>query len=183
MSFYNYLVDYTLVDNGTITEPVTLAEAKNYCRISTNADDSLVTMLITEAREAIERATGLCLTSKLVGVWFNNPSGNFSMPFGPMDKTTFKLYDIQTGNEILAANYSLNGDQFPTLTYPIWNGLRATYTSGMVTIPKDLKTAILDQIDFDYENRGADIEKYDQTGVCQKAWRACQRYTRVSPIL
>jgi len=41
----------------------------------------------------------------------------------------------------------------------------------------------LDQIDFDYENRGADVERYDQTGVCQKAWRACQRYTRTSPIL
>lgn len=183
MSFYNYLVDYTLVDYGTITEPVTLAEAKNYCRVSTNADDALITDLITEAREAIERATGLCLTPKSVSVWFNNPSGNFNLPFGPMDVTTFKLYDTSTGNEILPANYFLLGGEFPTLQYPIWNQLKATYRSSMASVPKDLKTAILDQIDFDYENRGADIEKYDQTGVCQKAWRACQRYTRVSPIL
>jgi uncharacterized phiE125 gp8 family phage protein len=183
MSFYNYLVDYTLVDDGTITEPVTLAEAKNYCRVSTDADNDLITMLITEAREAIERATGLCLTNKLVAIWFNNPSGNINMPFGPMKAGSFKLYDTTTGNEILPANYSLVGDQFPSLTFPIWNQLKATYRSGMDSVPKDLKTAILDQIDFDYENRGADIEKYDQTGVCQKAWRACQRYTRVSPIL
>jgi uncharacterized phiE125 gp8 family phage protein len=183
MSFYNYLVDYTLVDNGTITEPVTLAEAKNYCRVSTTADDSLITILITQAREAIEKATGLCLTSKLVSVWFNNPAGNLEMPFGPMDPTTFKLYDLNTGNEVLAANYFLTGDKFPSLNFPIWNKLKATYTSGYSTVPKDLKVAILDQIDFDYENRGADVERYDQTGVCQKAWRACQRYTRVSPIL
>jgi hypothetical protein len=183
MSFYNYLVDYSLVDNGTITEPVTLAEAKNYCRVSTNADDDLITDLITQSREAIEKATGLCLTSKNVTIWFNNPAGNIQMPFGPMNSTTFKLYDTNTGNEILAANYFLTGDKYPSLEFPIWNKLKATYTSGFTTVPKDLKVAILDQIDFDYENRGADIERYDTYAVCQKAWRACQRYTRTSPIL
>jgi uncharacterized phiE125 gp8 family phage protein len=183
MSFYNYLVDYTLVDNGTITEPVTLSEAKNYCRVSTTADDSLITDLITQAREAIEKATGLCLTSKLVSVWLNNPGGNVEMPFGPMDKTTFKLYDTNNGSEIVAANYNLVGDHYPSLVFPTWNRLKATYTSGFSSVPKDLKIAILDQIDFDYENRGADIERYDTYAICQKSWRACQRYTRVSPIL
>ena len=183
MSFYNYLIDYSQVDNGTIVEPVTLAEAKNYCRVTTTADDDLITMLITEARQAIEKATGLSLTSKNITIWFSNPSSNFSMPFGPMDKTTFKLYDDTNGNEILPANYRLVGGEHPSLFEPIWNQLRATYTSGMASVPKELKTAILDQIDFDYENRGADVERYDSYAVCQKAWRACQRYTRVSPIL
>lgn len=183
MSFYNVLIDFKLVDNGTITEPVTLAEAKNYCRVTTNADDALITDLITESREAVEKATGLCLTSKLVSVWFNNPSGNFNLPFGPMDQTTFKLYDTANGTEVLPTNLHLIGDEYPVLQYPIWNQLKATYTSGMVTIPKELKVAILDQINFDYENRGADVEHYDSYAVCQKTWRACQRYTRTSPIL
>jgi uncharacterized phiE125 gp8 family phage protein len=183
MSFYNYLISYQLADNGAITEPVTLAEAKNYCRVTTNADDNLITDLITQAREAVEKATGLCITSKNVTIWFNNPASNFTIPYGPMDKTTFRLYDDINNTEVLAANYRLIGDKYPSLTFPIWNQLRATYTSAMSSVPKDLKTAILDQIDFDYENRGADVERYDQTGVCQKAWRACQRYTRISPIL
>lgn len=183
MSFYNYLISYQLEDNGTITEPVTLAEAKNYCRVTTNADDALITDLITQSRESVEKATGLCITSKLVSIWFNNPSGFFTIPYGPMDITTFKLYDNVTGLEILPINYRLVGDKYPSLYQPIWNQMKATYTSGMASVPKDLKTAILDQIDFDYENRGADVERYDQTGVCQKAWRACQRYTRISPIL
>jgi len=183
MSFYNYLVDYTLTDNGTITEPVTLTEAKNYCRVSTNADDALITDLITQAREAVEKATGLCLTSKNVTIFFNNPAGGLEMPFGPMDKTTFHLYDNNNGTEIYNTTYSLVGDHYPCLRYPTWANLKATYTSAFSPVPKDLKTAILDQIDFDYENRGADVERYDQTGVCQKAWRACQRYTRTSPIL
>jgi len=183
MSFYNYLIDYTLTDNGTITEPVTLAEAKNYSRVSTNADDSLITDLITQAREAVEKATGLCLTSKNVVAFFNNPTGGIEMPFGPMDKTTFHLYDNNTGVEILPATYSLVGDHYPSLRYPNWANLKATYTSAYNPIPKDLKTAILDQIDYDYENRGADIERYDTSGICPKVWRACQRYTRTSPIL
>ena len=93
MSFYNYLSSYQAVNNGSITEPVTLSEAKNYCRVSGSSDDALITDLITEAREAIEKATGLSITSKNVSIWFNNPSGNFAMPFGPLDKTTFHLYD------------------------------------------------------------------------------------------
>jgi hypothetical protein len=182
MSFYNYVRDYTLTDNGTITEPVTLAEAKNYCRVSTNADDSLITDLITEARQAIEKATGLCLTPKNVQVWFDNPAGDIQFPWGPIDPTTFKLYN-QDGGEILVGFYKLLGGQYPSLYQPTYTMMYATYSSGFASVPKDLKTAILDQIDFDYENRGADVERYDQTGVCQKAWRACQRYTRTSPIL
>ncbi len=43
----------------------------------------------------------------------------------------------------------------------------------------DLKVAILDQVSYDYENRGLDSD----TGICNKSWKACQRWTRVSPIL
>lgn len=180
---YNYLIDYILLDDGEITEPVTVEEAKNYCRVTTNADDQLISDMITEAREAVEIATGLSLTNKLVEIWFNNGSGNFSIPYGPMKVDSFKLYDLQTGNEITSQYYKLIGFAHPSLYFPNWTQLRATYRAGMDTIPKDLKIAILDQIDYDYENRGADIERYDQSGVCQKTWRACQRYTRVSPIL
>ena len=181
MSFYNYLIDYSLEYSGTVVEPVTLAEAKNYCRVSTNQDDALITDLITQAREAIEKATGLCIVPRIVNIWFNNPSGGFQLPYGPI--TYFMGLQDQNNNSVSEDNYNLRGGQYPSLVYPIWNGLSATYQSGFDCVPKDLKIAILDQIDFDYENRGADIERYDQTGVCQKAWRACQRYTRTSPIL
>jgi uncharacterized phiE125 gp8 family phage protein len=183
MSFYNYLIDFTLTNVGTPTEPVTLAEAKNYCRVTTSADDALITDLITEAREAVEKATGTCLVQKTVKVWFNNPATNYNLPYGPMDQATFKLYDNVNSTEVLPANYRLVGGQYPSLNFPNWNQLRAEYTSGFASIPKELKIAIMDQINFDYENRGADIEHYDSYAVCEKTWRACQRYTRTSPIL
>jgi len=181
MSFYNYLIDYTLEYNGQIVEPVTLAEAKNYCRVSTNADDALITDLITQAREAVERATGLCLVPRTVTTWFNNTGGGFNLPWGPM--TYFLGLVSEDDMGIVNGQFKIIGGQYPKVLYPAYSNLKATYQSGFDCVPKDLKIAILDQIDFDYENRGADVERYDQTGVCQKAWRACQRYTRTSPIL
>ena len=53
------------------TEPVTLQEAKDYMRISSNAEDSLIEELITSARERIEKFTGLSLGEKtLRAYWF-----------------------------------------------------------------------------------------------------------------
>jgi len=181
MSFYNYLIDHTEEPLTPITEPVTLAEAKNYCRVTTSVDDALITDLITQARESVEKATQLCLIPKTVTVWFNNTGGQFNFPYGPI--SFFLSLQTSDSNEINVGNYQLIGGPFPRLIFPAFSNMKATYQSGYDCVPKDLKTAILDQIDFDYENRGADIERYDQTGVCQKAWRACQRYTRTSPIL
>ena len=179
MAYTNYLNDFTATPNAPITEPVTVSEAKAYCRVTGSAEDSLFSILITQAREAIEMATGLNLVPKAMIVYFNNLGGNFEMPFGPVT-ASFRLYDMeQDALEIEAADYQLIGDDFPKLSYPKYQNLKATYTSGYTTIPTDLKIAILEQVSYDYENRGLDSD----TGICNKSWKACQRWTRVSPIL
>lgn len=179
MAYSNYINDFVSSPTLPITEPVTVSEAKAYCRVTGSAEDSLFTMLITQAREAIEMATGLNLVPKSMIVYFNNVSGNFEMPFGPYN-ASFRLYDMnQDGLEIEAADYQLIGDDFIKLSYPKYENLKATYTSGYATVPTDLKVAILDQVSYDYENRGLDSD----TGICNKTWKACQRWTRVSPIL
>jgi uncharacterized phiE125 gp8 family phage protein len=179
MAYSNYINDFTATPTAPITEPVTLAEAKAYCRVSTSTEDTLFSTLITQAREAIEMATGLNLVPKAMVIYFNNIGGNFEMPFGPVT-ASFKLYDMeQDALEITGTDYQLIGDKFPKLVYPKYANLKATYTSGYTTVPTDLKVAILDQVSYDYENRGLDAD----TGICNKSWKACQRWTRVSPIL
>lgn len=176
MGYYNFITDYLFQDTIPIVEPVTLAEAKNYCRVTTSADDALIELMITQAREAMEKATGLSLIPRQVEVWFNNTASNFELPFGPV--TYFMQLIDEQGNYIDAADYKLIGGQFPKLQYPKYINLTASYLAGGCC-PKDLKLAILDQVSYDYENRGLDAN----TGICEKAWRACQRNTRISPLL
>ena len=182
MSFYNYLIDYTLTETAPVTEPVTLTEAKNYCRVTTTADDTLITTMITEARQVIEKVAGLSLVPKTAVVYFKNSGGNFSLPYGPI-KTISELYDIRGTQVVAPSQYLLVGTQYPTLVYPTYELLRATYTTGFDVVPNDLKIAILDQVNYSYENRGVDSFHYDNMGICEKAMRACQRWSRVSPIL
>ena len=134
MSFYNYVRDYKLIDQGTVVEPVTLAEAKNYCRVSTDADNDLITDLITQARQAIEKATGLCIIKKSVQVWFDNPAGDISLPWGPMDPTSFSLYN-QDNTEITASNYRLLGGQYPSLYQPTYTMMYACSRAQLLNLP------------------------------------------------
>jgi hypothetical protein len=46
------------------SEPVALADAKNYCKIFTTTDDTLVGSLITAARVYVENCTGLLLAPR-----------------------------------------------------------------------------------------------------------------------
>lgn len=177
MAYSNYIIDFTLTPTGTIVEPVTLAEAKNYCRVTTTADDTQIELMIKSAREAIEVATGLSLIPKGAVVWFTNFDGKFELPYGPV--VSFTSLITEAGTTLDAEGYTLVGGQFPKLQRPTYANLKATYTVGYTTVPSDLKLAILDQVSYDYENRGLDAN----TGICEKSWKACQRHTRISPIL
>lgn len=180
MAYSNYINDFSAVPIAPVVEPVTVAEAKAYCRVTTDAENDLFTILIKSAREAVEVATGLSLIPKDITTYFNNISGNFDIPFGPIDASTFELFDMeQDALEITGTDLQLIGDEFPKLVYPRYANLKATYEAGYTTIPTDLKLAILDQVSYDYENRGLDAD----TGICNKTWKACQRWTRISPIL
>ena len=68
MSYSNFIIDFTLTDEAPVTEPVTLAEAKLYCRVTNTADDDQIEMMITQAREAVEVGTGLSLIPKNASV-------------------------------------------------------------------------------------------------------------------
>ena len=175
---YNFIIDYTQEDLGEITEPVTIEEAKQYCRVSNSVEDDLFAELITQSREAIEKATGLSITPKTITLWFTNAAGNYQLPFGPM--TDFISLTDQNGNVVDEGVYKLIGGQFPNLQYPNYVNMTAVYETGMTSVPKEIKIAMLDQINYGYENRGMDV---NDMGICEKTWRVCQRWTRTSPIL
>jgi hypothetical protein len=177
MAYSNFIIDFTLTDTAPVTEPVTLAEAKLYCRVTNSVDDNQISLMIKQAREAVEVDTGLSLIPKTAVVWFTNWNSSFDLPYGPVNSITSLINE--QGDTIAVGDYTLIGGKFPKLIRPAYQNLKFTYTCGYTTIPNDLKIAILDQVSYDYENRGLD----SNTGICEKTWKACQRWTRISPIL
>ena len=58
MVSYNSVLDIEFNDDN-IVEPVTLTEAKDFCKVDIDTDDSLISALITAARQDCEAHTGV----------------------------------------------------------------------------------------------------------------------------
>src|SRR6185437_6805054 len=65
-------------------KPVTLQEAKDWCRISVTDDDALITALIMAARIACEFYANLSLINRTVTSKIKNGLGDFTTPYGPL---------------------------------------------------------------------------------------------------
>lgn len=167
----NRIVDKRLTELG-YGEPVSLAVAKKWARAKTGTEeDEIFTLLITAARACIEEFTLLSLVPKSCEVIIENPAAPMEVPYGPV--TGGVTYTDQDGNTTYPTQI---GYEFPeVLPYTGYLTLRyyAGYTSD--AIPAELKTAILDQVNFMYENRG---DNSDTAVVCLKAQIACQKYSR-----
>jgi len=175
---YSYQIDYVIQNNTPTVECITVAEAKQYCRVSNDVEDDLFVDLIIQARQIVEKVTNLKLVPCQVDVWFNNAGGNFQLPFGPVSYI-LGMWDYQN-TQIPSNIYRLMGAQYPVVRYPLYGEIKMSYIAGFDCVPTDLKVAMLDQINYDYENRGMDV---NDMGICEKTMRACQRWTRTSPIL
>jgi hypothetical protein len=176
MGNYSYTIDSQITE-VSYAEPVTLAEAKLYIRVSHTSEDAQVSQLISSARKIIEDAAGISVITKQVKVWFSNKGGAYQLPYGPIT-SDITLYDDYTGT--ILTDKRIIGGNYPRITFPQIENMRAEYTVGYTHVPAALKFAILDQVNHMYENRGAGAEGM---GICEKAWRACQQFTHQSPII
>ena len=132
------------------TEPVTLQEVKDFCRIDINTDDDLVEELITASREQCEAVTGVSFVSREVIAVIDNTNGNTYLPYGPVADLDEVAVEDEDGNEI--TDFKLIGTKFPYLKYPR-EIVTVTYDGGYADLPKDLKTALMNAVYWKYENR------------------------------
>jgi uncharacterized phiE125 gp8 family phage protein len=176
MGNYSYTIDSQITE-VSYAEPVTLAEAKLKIRVSHAIEDAMIARMISSARKIIEDAAGISIITKVVKVWFSNKGGAYQLPYGPIT-SDITLYDDYTGT--ILTDKRIIGGNYPRITFPQIENMRAEYTVGYTHVPAALKDAILDQLNYMYENRGAENEG---TGICEQAWRACQQFTRQSPII
>ena len=161
----------TLVTAPT-TEPLSLTEAKAQLRLDSDADDRLIQLLITAAREWVEGQTKRALVSQ---VWDQTMDGNWPWKHGGPRIELEKNPVISIGSITYATgaspNPTLAASQYTSVTrnhgsyivpaYGItWPTVRSVpeavtvrFTAGYTTVPKPLVHAIAMLVTHWYENR------------------------------
>lgn len=170
----NLVLDIQDVTSSESPEPVTLEEAKLYCRIDFNTEDALITSMIQTARLKLEKYTGLSFKPKMLKVLLNNGMGGIDLPYGPITGDVAVL----DSDDQLVASATTKGFDYKTLETPADNGLTVSYQCGFAVLPETLKTAIKAQVLYMYEHRGDEIEP-NLSDICPDAKQLCKLYRRV----
>ncbi|CAB4148544.1 Phage conserved hypothetical protein [uncultured Caudovirales phage] len=153
---YNSVLDVQFQD-GVITEPVTLTEAKNFCKIDISTDDDLINVLITAARQMCEAYTGVGFVEHDVVAVLNNSNGDIYIPYGPMIEI-ISVEDDAGRVLVLDLDYTIGGNEFKRLRTPQGNNITIDYITGYTTLPEALKTALLNQVYYLYDNRSVGVD-------------------------
>jgi uncharacterized phiE125 gp8 family phage protein len=170
--------DAVAVTTDPASEPLTAATVKNWLKVDTDADDTLITSLIVAAREAVENYTGIKLfTQTIAETWDNIPvTHEIHSQFGGVSLSTFPVQSI-TSVQYLddngdtqtwdSANYVTDLESYPARVAPAFGAnwptmrlqmkaLTITYVAGyssVDSIPDAIKTAMQLMITYWYDNR------------------------------
>jgi len=147
---YNQVFDIADVEGSdmSVTEPVTLEEVKNFCKIDVSDDDILIDLMITACRMECEELTNIGFVQRQVIVEQNNGNGGCQLPLGPVGEIT-NVKDTN-GNDL---TYQAAGTKWKQILTPIHERLVIVYTAGYGTLPAELKLALLECIFYRYDER------------------------------
>lgn len=165
--------------------PMTLADCKDYLRITGTDEDSLIATLISVAASDIEAQADLALLSQTITATTDADAGQIiALPVGP----------VATGAAVTVASVATDGTATPILTgwwieagrYAVLHftgtapadRVRITYVAGYATVPVDLRLAIADQVARHYEQRGGVMDK--APALSAQTARVIARYRRVA---
>jgi len=158
---YNSVLD-TEFNDGEISEPVTLAEVKNFCKIDINTDDDILIELITTAREMCEDYANISFVDHTITTIVNNCNGGISLPYGPIKEVT-QVKNSDGDILMLEEDYTISGNSFVRLLTPKLDNIEVTYLTGYSSLPKKMKLALLNCIYYLYDNRAQSIDHiYDK---------------------
>lgn len=157
MVAYNSVLDIEF-DDDNIIEPVTLTEAKDFCKVDIGTDDALITDMITAARQDCEAYTGVGFVVHNAVANLNNLNGDIYIPYGPLIAIN-QVTDADGNILVLDVDYELSGISFKRLKEPKQNNITIDYTTGYSVLPQTLKNALLNQIYWLYDNRSQSVDK------------------------
>jgi uncharacterized phiE125 gp8 family phage protein len=153
-------------------EPISLSEAKLFCRVDGSDEDALISALITAARIAVEEQTGYALVTRTLDAWSDIVPNHrtIDLPFGPVESITHVKSFDEDGDETaltVADDVILDGanscfaikSTANTLTSTrSFNAFNVQYIAGYgiaSSVPEWAKQAMYMLIAHWYENREA----------------------------
>jgi len=165
------------VTTAPATEVWTLSEVKNYLKVDTSADDTLITTLLQSAREVAERYLNQALITQTITEKLDRLSNpTIYLSVSPViSVSSFQYADSQNTTQTYnASNYIVDtfikparlslayGKTWPTL-YGNINDVTITYTAGYgstaSSVPMQIRQAILMMIADSYDNREDYVKK------------------------
>ena len=143
--------DDTVVSVIGTTEPVTLAEAKNYLRLNNTQDDDLITSLIENARLDAEKYLNSDIVSKQRTTYYNYLDTPVNLKYAPINSVDTVTIDGET--HTVEEGYTVNGLDNPKVDVT-GTDIQITYTTTGIT-DGSIKIGILALIAWKYYQRGA----------------------------
>jgi len=141
------------------SEIVLVATAKDYIRVSTSADDNIITRMITQARIWCENYISKDIVSKTRTYYLPETNGLFDLPFGPVSSIT----SVKSDN--VAIDYTVLGldNESIELDGGYADKVKIVYvTSGLND--SLLQQAIMQLVSTYYDNR-ADFSSDQKSNV------------------
>lgn len=168
------------------TEPVTLSEAKLHLRVEHSADDTLITALISTARQTAEHRTGRAMISQQWRMTLDAWQDSIELPNPPLISIEAITYldDSGTRQTLAGSSYQAITDTTPGsvqpaygLTWPtaraVAGSIRIDYTAGYANaaaVPQPIKAWMLLAIGTWYAHREASAEQSKTAELPRTFW-------------
>ena len=168
--------------SDTITEPITLAEAKNYLRVDYNEDDDLIEALITSARVRLEQYAGVAMTPRTLQV-VAYVDELIELPYCPIG--TILDVEYLSGSDWVSLGESayiaigINTMKIVPVGFYSME-FRFTYTCGYNDVPASMKTAVYKLLSDLYEYRESSVESTKPNSNVVTAYELMKPFKRIN---
>jgi uncharacterized phiE125 gp8 family phage protein len=135
--------------------PITLEEAKSFCRILSDDEDATLGILIGAATDYVQNATGRQLCEATFQILSHGVSP-IILPKAPLKELISVEYLDGTGvwTALNEPDYALAWDiDVGAISVTVTSEVRITYKAGYTTIPNALKAWMLNRVSTLFENR------------------------------
>lgn len=165
-----------------ISEPITLAEAKNYLRVDYSEDDALITALITSARVRLEQYAGVAMTERTLQV-IAYVDDLIELPYVPISTIlSVEYFNGQDWVTLEDGSYTvigINYKKISTLYYPSME-YRFTYNCGYCEPPSSMRTAVFKLLSDLYEYRESSVESTKPNSNVVTAYELMKPFKRIN---